>query len=137
MAIEGFNYQVELLIGTVPTDISGHSNSVSLTPSRNVDDVTPFGVEWKEKMAGIRDWKGQLKIFYTEDEGEAFDLLWEHYTALTEIGIILTPNGSGSAFTGNVIFGEVSHEASPDGGPIAVTASFEGTGELTYASGPL
>lgn len=133
MALEGFNYQIELLIGTATTDISGDSNSVSLSPSRNVDDVTPFGVEWKEKMAGMRDWKGQLKIFYTEGAGEAFALLWAHYIALTAIGIVLTPTGSGEAFTGTVIFSELSHEATPDGGAIAVTASFEGTGTLAYS----
>jgi hypothetical protein len=133
MAEEGFNYKIELLVGTATHDISGQSNSVSLSPSRNVDDATPFGVEWKEKMAGIRDWKGQLKIFYTENAGEAFALLWAHYTALTPVGITLTPIGTGSEFSGDVIFSEVSHEASPDGGVIAVTASFEGTGELSYS----
>jgi hypothetical protein len=135
MAVEGFNYKIE--INTPSVDISGQSNSVSLSPSKNVDDATPFGVEWKEKTSGIKDWKGQIKLFYTEGAAEAFALLWAAFEGNAAIPIKLSPTGGSVGefqFSGNVHIAGLSHEASPDGGNIAAPADFEGTGTLDYAA---
>ena len=137
-AVEGFNYKIEF--GSIPTDISGQSNKVSLKPSKSIDDVTPFGVEWKVKMSGIKDWKGSLQIFYNEETGEAMALLWAAFVGSAASDLILTPaGGAGGDFqwSGDVHIADVSHDSAPDGGPIAVSVSFEGSGTLAYAAIPV
>jgi len=134
-AVQGFDYQI--LFGSEDTDISGQSNKISLAPSKAADDVTPFGVTWKAKMSGIRDWKGSLKVFYNEEAAEGFKLLWDAYVANASYSLKLSPKGGDATeyqWSGSVIITEISHEASPDGGPIAASVSFEGTGTLAYAA---
>jgi hypothetical protein len=134
-AVEGYNYQIEF--GATPTDISGQSNKVSLKPSKSIDDVTPFGTEWKKKMSGIKDWKGSLQIFYNEEVGEAMALLWAAFIGTSAEALGLSPKGGSVGdfqWSGDIHVADVSHDSAPDGGPIAVTVSFEGTGELAYAA---
>lgn len=134
-AVEGFNYQIKF----GGTDISGQSNKVSLKPSKSIDDVTPFGTEWKLKMSGLKDWKGSLNIFYNEEAGEAMALLWAALVANEAEAILLSPKGgSTGAFQwgGDIHVAGVSHDSAPDGGPIAVSVSFEGSGVLDYDAIP-
>ncbi len=134
-AVDGHNYQI--LFGGSETDISGQSNKASLAPAKAINDVTPFGVEWKAKMSGLKDWKGSLQIFYNEEASEAMLLLWAAFTGSSESALKLSPKGGSVGnyqWSGNVHVGEVSHEAAPDGGPIAVSVSFEGTGTLSFAA---
>lgn len=134
-AVEGYNYQI--LFGAEDTDISGQSNKASLNPSKKIDNVTPFGVEWVRKMSGIKDWKGSLQIFYNEEASEAMLLMWSAFTGTSALSLKLSPKGGSVGdyqWSGSVHVGEVSHEAAPDGGPIAVTVNFEGTGTLSFAA---
>jgi len=134
-AVQGFDYQI--LFGSEDTDISGQSNKVSLSPSKSADDVTPFGVTWKAKMSGIRDWKGSLQVFYNEEASEAFKLIWDAYVSNASSSLKLSPKGGDATeyqWSGNVIITGISHEAAPDGGPIASSIDFEGTGTLSYAA---
>jgi len=134
-AVQGFDYQI--LFGSEDDDISGQSNKVGLSPSKSADDVTPFGVNWKAKMAGIRDWKGSLQVFYNEEASEAFKLLWDAFNSNSSYSLKLSPKGGDATewqWSGNVIVTECPHEAAPDGGPIAASISFEGTGTLAYAA---
>jgi hypothetical protein len=134
-AVEGFNY--EILFGATDTDISGQSNKISLSPSKSIDDVTPFGVEWKVKMSGIKDWKGSLDIFYNEEVGEAMALLWAAFIGNAASALKLSPPGGATGdfqWGGDVHVADVTHDSAPDGGPVVVSVSFEGTGTLAYAA---
>lgn len=130
-AVQGFNYQIVL----GGADISGQSNAASLEPGKAIDDVTPFGITWKLKMSGIREWKGQLKLFYNEEAAEAFMLLWAAYLSDNKVDLQLSPKGGSAGefkFDGKVHIASIPHEAAPDGGAVTVTVDFEGTGQLSF-----
>lgn len=131
--VQGFNYKVTLNAN----DLSGQSNAVSLSPTRAVDDATAFGMTTKEKSPGIRDWKGSIKAFLTVGATEALQTAWAAYTGEAAVALTLSPEGGATGdwqWSGNVIVSEVSHEASPDGGLVAITINFEGTGTLAGAT---
>jgi predicted secreted protein len=134
-AVQGYNY--EILFGGSDTDISGQSNKIGLSPTKNIDEVTPFGVTWRAKISGIKDWKGSIQVIYNEETNEAFDLLWDAYNGSSSSSLKLSPKGGSTGdyqWSGSVHISEISHEASPDGGAIVASVSFEGTGTLSYAA---
>lgn len=127
--VQGFNMKVTFN----SQDVSGQSNKVTVTPSKSVDQVTPFGEAWHLKAAGIKDWKGSIDIFYNEESNEATDEFWDAFIGTASVALDLSPKGGASTqwkFSGNVHVSEVSIEASPDGGFIMASISFEGTGAL-------
>lgn len=129
-AVQGYNYKISINA----QDVSGQSNSVSLSPAKQVDDVTPFGDAWKNKMSGIKEWKVSVKAFYNEENAEAMEEFWDAWDGAAAVAAEMVPAGGTSgdwSFSGNVHVADLAIEAAPDGGPIAVTANLEGTGALT------
>lgn len=127
--VQGFNMKV--MFNSV--NVSGQSNKVTLTPSKSVDQVTPFGETWHLKASGIKDWKGSIDVFYNEENNEATDEFWDAFIGTAAVALSVSPKGGASTqwqFGGNVHIAEVSIEASPDGGFVMVSISFEGTGAL-------
>lgn len=110
--------------------ISGQSNSVSITPSVKVDDATHFGTEWRVRVAGMAEWKGNISVFYNEVTDEAFDVLYAAWESGTPTPIVITMDSG--TFAGDVIIADVPIKGSPDGGPVMAEVSFEGTGQLTF-----
>lgn len=136
-AVQGYNMKISFGVGAA--DISGQSNGVDLTPSRKVDDVTPFGQSWRMRMAGLKEWKGTLKIFYNEEAGEAWLLLKAAWQARVKVPLKLSPKGGSTGnfeWSGDVILADLPIKTSSDGGPVMVEVSFEGTGELEYTAIP-
>ena len=105
----------------------------SWTITENVDTVecTYMGANWKEYMAGIREWEGSLEAVY---DGSNQGLASALATGST-VAIIAYPESGDSdhQWSGNAIITSIEHTAELED-VVRISASFTGTGALTVDS---
>jgi hypothetical protein len=62
-AIKGCNAKITLN----GVDISGESNSYSITVTKDTDEITSFGNCTAQKLSGKKDWNGSVDCLFTND----------------------------------------------------------------------
>lgn len=102
-----------------------------LTADTNMLDVTYFGDQWKDQLAGIHMWSGQLvgRLDASDTQGQI--ALQNAYLNGTTVSLSLTGNGTNN-YTGTAYIKTLNIKT-PASGSVDVTFSIEGTGPLTYA----
>lgn len=116
-------------------DISGEGSYVELTPTREIGTFNVFDSDWAQKLAGKRDWKGKLRVIYSEVASEGVDVIYNAWEAGAAVPLIVDPKGNTAGnwkFSGSVLIASAPIKLDAgDAKAILVEASFEGHGEMT------
>jgi hypothetical protein len=130
-SIDGHNWYISF----DGTDISGQSNSCSLTGTMPENDITSFGSDWEEYSGdGVKGWSVSATVFHSEGASAPSDILEDAWFAGGTHEVILSPAGNNSGdkkYTGNAMVSEFGMEAGVGDGPIMVSVTLKGSGPLT------
>lgn len=116
--------------GALSVDGTNVAQLTSWTITENVDTVecTHMGANWKDYVAGIREWEGSFEAVYDgADQG-----LTSALATGSTVAIIAYPESGDTdhSFGGSAIITSIEHTAEMDD-VVRVTGSFTGTGALT------
>jgi hypothetical protein len=69
--------------------LSDHSNKVTVTSSKDLQDVTSFGAQSKQNLVGLGDGSIAVDMFQDYDAGSVDATLWPIHNAGTEVPIVV------------------------------------------------
>ncbi len=126
-------YDAKLFVGTDPDDEEvANARDVNLEGTAGSIDVSSrSGAGWKEKLAGMRDWKVSNQQIWVADDA-AFELLETAWLEGSEIFVLMLDAEveTGFGYSGNAIVTKLGR-AEPLEGGLTCDIELEGTGELT------
>lgn len=132
----GFKYGAKAVVTVNSNDLSAYSNDAGFDLDVDTDETTTFSATYKTFIEGLASSKFTLKGNYdpTASTGEAAVL-----TGLVGGGaktIVFNPAGTTSTELKRTISMILTNysESSPVGGKVAFSASFQGTGVVTFGA---
>lgn len=122
-------------------DISGSSNSASLSFSQEIADYRVFGTRWKKRMVCAKDATLSLNVVYTTAQNEGLDLLRDWFfganSNVARTVRIMVPNDEigGDDYQGEFLISSMDIPLEADeAGPIMVSAELMPMGEVLYGT---
>lgn len=119
-----------------PKDISGSSNKVAMSFTREIGELRTFQVKWPVRLGCGKDAEFTLTAVYSTATDEAFDILKNWWFAgdpgLRSFHVYIPDKNVGSDhYYGEVTIGDLTWDADPtEPGPIAVEAKLLPSGEF-------
>lgn len=126
--------------GGVLTDISGSSNSVTLSPDVLVGEAGTFGDKWAVRLTCGLDLPITIVVLYTTAANEGWDILKEwfftYFGAARSVRIRTPDATAGSdSIAGEFILDDMSWTGEArQGDPVLITANLLPSGEITLAA---
>ena len=124
--------------GGTLTDISGSSNSLTLSGSIEVGELRTFQAKWPVRTECGKDMEINMVLIYSTAADEAFDILKNWFYAATPgarsfAAYIPTKNVGSDHYSGEVRLSNFDFTAAPtDPGPIAVNITLLPDGEFSH-----
>lgn len=123
--------QVGTTSGGTFTTVAGLKTS-SIELDGAVIDDSEFGVDWQQKLQGLKNFKISMSGSYRPDDTNGQVAIRSAYVNDTELWAQVLPDGA-DGFRGQVIVTKFSVEPAVDGG-VSVSIELEGTGAITIVS---
>lgn len=125
--------------GGTLTDISGSSNSLTLTLNKALGDFNVFGLDWGKSQEGKRRATVSMQIVYTTTASEAIDLLNAWYfsgSGVRTLRVDVPDSNTGSdRYEMEVLLESLEWTAdSSADGPSMVSVSLRADGEVTLTT---
>lgn len=121
------------------TDISGSSNGVNLSFTREIGELRTFQSKWPVRTGCGKDVEIGLKVVYSTATDEGRDLLiswfFESSPGPRSFAVYIpTKNVGADHYSGEVVLGDMSFDTDPtEAGPIAIEAALHADGEFTHS----
>lgn len=126
-AVVGFEGHVK-----IGTHVVVLLNSWELSSSADILDITSFGDDWKNKLAGLKDWNAKASGQYDFSDTDGQKAIWDAFLAGSTVGLELSPDGT-QKFTGNAYIKSPPIKAGV-ADTVTVEFDFEGNDAITYAA---
>jgi len=120
--------------GAVTAAAIAHMNGWNLSLNREIGEVISFGVDYKEKTAGIKDWTADCDGFADFSTGGGQDALVTAYEAGTPLLFQFYLNAT-KYFEGTGIIESLEISQSADGDAAEISISVAGSGGATLEVG--
>lgn len=80
-------------------ELSNRSNKVTITSTKDKQDVTAFGAQSKQNLLGLGDGTIAIDLFQDFDAGSVDATVWPIHTSGSEVVIVVKPDNSAVSTT--------------------------------------
>jgi predicted secreted protein len=120
-------YEGSVKIGTFTVVLL---NSWELSPSSDILDITSFGDDWKNKIAGLKDWSAKVSGQFDFSDTNGQLALWTAFLNGSTVSLVLSPDGT-QTFTGTAFVKAVSPKAGV-ADVVSVDIDLDGNDAIAY-----
>ncbi len=118
-------------VGSCPFNLSGRSNSATLSFTSEEVDVTAFGALWRERIPdALRDWSLETAGFWDGAASNLDAILYEVFAACCAVAVGFAGSATGGVkYSGCMILQEYTTEGAVDGA-VTYSATFQAASQL-------